>query len=127
MHNANVTGLAPGDDYVELKGLQVEAAAKDAVIAKMREALEETTALCINYEAVEEPDGYQFTEAQAVIKQGKEALAIPNDDSALQERLAQERERCAELAEDATAYTQFQTVEHYKIARFIAAAIRSMK
>jgi hypothetical protein len=31
---------------------------------------------------------------------------------------------CAELAEGATAYTQFQTVEHYKIAAFIAAALR---
>ena len=31
---------------------------------------------------------------------------------------------CAELADGATAYTQFQTVEHYKIAAFIAAALR---
>lgn len=35
-------------------------------------------------------------------------------------------EECATLAEDATAYTQFQTVEHYKIAHYIAAAIRAL-
>ena len=35
-----------------------------------------------------------------------------------------EREECAEYAEGATVYTQFQTVEHYKIATFIAAVIR---
>lgn len=35
-----------------------------------------------------------------------------------------EREACAEFAEGATAYTKFQTVEHYKLAAFIAAAIR---
>ncbi len=35
-----------------------------------------------------------------------------------------EREECALLAESATAYTQFQTVEHYKIAAAIAAGIR---
>lgn len=37
---------------------------------------------------------------------------------------AAEREECAVLAEGATAYTQFQTVEHYKIAAAIAAGIR---
>lgn len=37
---------------------------------------------------------------------------------------AAEREECAEFAEGATAYTQFQTIEHYKISAFIAAAIR---
>jgi hypothetical protein len=41
-------------------------------------ALFETTALCTNYEAVEEDDGYQFTEAPAVIEQGNEALAAFN-------------------------------------------------
>jgi hypothetical protein len=46
-----------------------------ALLEKAEEALEETTALCTNYESVEEPDGYQFTEAPAVIKQGNEALA----------------------------------------------------
>lgn len=35
-----------------------------------------------------------------------------------------ERNECADFAEGATAYTQFQTIEHYKIASFIAAAIR---
>ena len=39
--------------------------------------------------------------------------------------VADEREACAELAEGATAYTQFQTVEHYKIASVIASAIRT--
>jgi hypothetical protein len=46
-----------------------------ALLEKCEKALEETTALCTNYEAVEEPDGYQFTEAPAVISQGNEALA----------------------------------------------------
>ena len=36
-----------------------------------------------------------------------------------------EREKCAEFAESSTAYTQFQTVEHYKISTFIAATRRS--
>lgn len=40
------------------------------------------------------------------------------------EAVKSEREACAEFAEGATQYTQFQTVEHYKIAHFIAAAIR---
>lgn len=35
-----------------------------------------------------------------------------------------ERAECAKFAEEVTAYTQFQTVEHYKMAAFIAAAIR---
>lgn len=35
-----------------------------------------------------------------------------------------DREECAKIAEGATAYTQFQTVEHYKLAAFIAAEIR---
>lgn len=35
-----------------------------------------------------------------------------------------EQAACAQLAEEATAYTQFQTIEHHKIAAFIAAAIR---
>ena len=35
-----------------------------------------------------------------------------------------EREECAVFAEGATAYTQFQTIEHYKMAAFISAAIR---
>ena len=40
---------------------------------------------------------------------------------------AAERERAAQLAEGATAYTQFQTVEHYKISSVIAHAIRALK
>lgn len=39
------------------------------------EALEETTALCVNYEAVEEKDGYEFTEARTVIPMGNAAIA----------------------------------------------------
>ncbi len=35
-----------------------------------------------------------------------------------------ERESCVDLAEGVTAYTQFHTVEHYKLAAVIAAAIR---
>lgn len=38
-------------------------------------ALEETTALCVNYEAVEEKDGYEFTEARTVIPMGDAAIA----------------------------------------------------
>ena len=37
------------------------------------EALKETIALCINYKSVEDTDGYQFTEANDVIKQGESA------------------------------------------------------
>jgi hypothetical protein len=44
------------------------------LVRLQHEALSETTALCTNYEAVEEDDGYQFTEAPAVIKQGNEAI-----------------------------------------------------
>lgn len=57
----------------------------------------------------------------------EKALALPNDTTALQARLAEEREKCASIAREATAYTQFQTVEHYKFASFIEDAIRSMK
>lgn len=35
-----------------------------------------------------------------------------------------ERNECASIAEGATANTQFQTIDHYKIATAIAAAIR---
>jgi len=38
------------------------------------DALEETTALCINYESVEEKDGYEFTEAKIVIPMGNAAI-----------------------------------------------------
>ena len=44
--------------------------------------------------------------------------------AAFHEAVTMEREECAVLAEGATAYTQFQTVEHYKIAAAIAAGIR---
>jgi hypothetical protein len=44
--------------------------------------------------------------------------------AAFHEAVEIEREECAKLAEGATAYTQFQTVEHYKIAAAIAAGIR---
>ena len=37
------------------------------------EALEDTLALCINYKSVEDADGYVFTEASDVIKQGESA------------------------------------------------------
>jgi len=42
--------------------------------AKLREALFESVALNENYYAVEEDDGYQFTEAPAVIAQARTAL-----------------------------------------------------
>jgi hypothetical protein len=38
------------------------------------EALEETTALCINFEVVEEKNGYEFTEARTVIPMGNAAI-----------------------------------------------------
>ena len=44
--------------------------------------------------------------------------------AAFHEAVKMEREDCAEFAENATQYTQFQTVEHYKMAAFIATAIR---
>jgi hypothetical protein len=46
----------------------------EAAAEKMAGALEETTALCYNYHAVEEIDGYRFEEAPAVISIGNEAL-----------------------------------------------------
>lgn len=39
--------------------------------------------------------------------------------------VAAEREACAEYAEGATAYLQFQTLEHYILSTFIAAVIRA--
>lgn len=41
--------------------------------------------------------------------------------------VAAERERCARVAEESTAYTAFQGVEHYKLASAIAHAIREPK
>lgn len=41
--------------------------------------------------------------------------------------VATEREACVKVCEEATAYTQFQTVEHYKMASAIAKAIRARK
>ena len=58
-------------------------AAKDAVIERLRNALED----CQKYLASD------WTHVTAAT----EALAIPNDDSALQERLKEERERCAKV------------------------------
>ena len=45
-----------------------------ALLKQQHEALEESWALCENYLAVEDTDGYRFTEAPAVIRQAKEAL-----------------------------------------------------
>ena len=42
------------------------------------------------------------------------------------EIVAEVLEEAAELAMGATAYTQFQTVEHYKIAKTIETAIRAL-
>jgi len=63
-----------------------------AAMQQALEALEETTALCINYESVEEKDGYQFTEAPDVISQGEKAIA------ALREALAEQAKQ-AEIPE----------------------------
>ena len=83
------------DDYVELKGLQAEAAAKDAVIERLREALMKCTA---NIGRMLR-DGEWYTPEEA-LEAATEALAISNDDSALQERLSAERERCAKVCEE---------------------------
>ena len=61
-----------------------------AAMQQALEALEETTGLCINYESVEEKDGYQFTEAPDVITQGNEAI------TALREALAEQAEQQGE-------------------------------
>lgn len=58
-------------------------------------------------EAAEQIEAYK----QEIIAQAKE----------------EQRESDAELSEQATAYTQFQTTEHYKISQFIAYAIRNNK
>ena len=44
------------------------------LLRQVLDALEETTALCINYRSVEEDDGYRFTEADIVIPQGNAAI-----------------------------------------------------
>ena len=44
--------------------------------------------------------------------------------AAIEEAILRERNSCANVAEQATAYTQFQTVEHYKFAAVIADKIR---
>lgn len=53
------------------------------------EALIETTALCINYEAVEEKTGHEFREAKAVITMGNTAIVT------LQAALAEQPEPVA--------------------------------
>ena len=63
-------------DDVEL-GTKVYAAPQDGLrkAAQMAlEALQETTALCINYESVEEKDGCEFTESKIVIPMGNAAI-----------------------------------------------------
>ena len=56
------------------KLMQTEREALEAENERLREALEESLALNINYHAVEEQDGYQFTEAPAVIEAARAAL-----------------------------------------------------
>lgn len=58
-------------------------------------------------------------------KSSREQLAVPNDDSALQERLAQERERCAKVVEDLIR-TKFNNECDISVTHDCAAAIRSM-
>ena len=92
------------DDYVELKGLQVEAAAKDAVIERLKDVLD-------TY-------GVHDSEEECAVCT---AVGTPNDDSALQERLVQERERCAKVCEEVEpTISSSATLE-------CASAIRSMK
>ena len=77
------------------------------------EALKETIALCINYKSVEDTDGYQFTEANDVIKQGESAH------NALRQALA-EPPKWVHLMTDEKAdirnsvdYSQFMSAEEY--------------
>ena len=66
---------------------------------------------------------YHDSEIQARWETWQAAIASVRSEIELSRQ--SEREVCAQLAEGATAYTQFQTVEHYKIAALIAAAIRT--
>lgn len=59
-------------EIIREKNARIEALT--AEIERLREALEESLALNINYHAVEEQDGYQFTEAPAVIEAARAAL-----------------------------------------------------
>ena len=87
------------DDYVELKGLQVEAAAKDAVIERLREALEFGTDL---YDDTKNQRDLSMALYEWV-NTARIALAIPNDSSALEARLTQEREKCREAVRDGSS------------------------
>ena len=88
-----------------LSSLQEKCAAKDAVIERLREELKHIAS-------------YNKNPAQAAFA----ALQIPNDDSALQERLAQERERCAKVCEECDT-NHVYTNGSIKCAK----ALRSMK
>lgn len=57
------------------------------------EALAETIALCENYYAVEDKDGYRFTEAPAVIKMGYETIADLSSQLAAPDDIAKDAER----------------------------------
>lgn len=60
-----------------------ELAKQDALydrIEQLEEALFESMALNINYHSVEENDGYQFTEAPAVIEMARAALEGKKDE-----------------------------------------------
>ena len=73
-------GAEMTDDLVkrlrELAGRYDEAADR---IEKLEEALFESMALNINYHAVEEKDGYEFTEAPIVIDMARKALEGKDD------------------------------------------------
>ena len=58
----------------QLQALAARVKVSEAENGRLREALEESLALNINYHAVEEQDGYQFTEAPAVIEAARAAL-----------------------------------------------------
>ena len=69
--------VEPEYDYAEAPTLTAAADRIEALEVengRLREALEESLALNINYHAVEEQDGYQFTEAPAVIEAARAAL-----------------------------------------------------
>lgn len=110
------------DCEVECARLRAELAAAQATNAKLREALKRAGE-AVAYESHDDSVGYYVCCQVATYRPHAKgcyiqaALALPTDDSVLQERLAQERERCAKVCEELGMIGHW----HY------TAAIRSMK
>ena len=93
------------DEHIQHKRWQMACAASQAREAKLREALE-------HYRNMASPRSWDGSPANA-------ALALPTDDTALQQRLAEEREKCAQQCDDEASIEG--------IAQRCATKIRSMK